>query len=402
MRFVKVSIILLVFILHTVYSYAQADTALEPIPTITEVPLQFIKESNKKIDKYTNRLASKTEKTLIKLTKWENKIKKLLEKTSPEAAQQLFGQGTTTFATMLAKVREGKSLAENYKAKYNEYNDKLATNIKYLETQKAELDNKYIAPLSKAKNKIAELDNTVAETETAEKLIKERKKELLTQAYKVLGKNKYIGKMQAEVFSYGETLQNYKTLFSEPGKAEQKALELLGKIPAVQEFVRNNSMLASLFGRYSPEANTASLAGLQTRASVQNLISNRIAAGGPNAAAQVSANMQAAQAELTKLKDKILKQANGNGSSTMEGEDGLPSFKKKDLKSKTFKQRIELGSNFQFGRPNRIVSSQAEIAMSFGYKLSNSKIFGVGFAYKLNYGSISNFYLQHGGVGLRC
>jgi hypothetical protein len=401
MRFVKVSIILLVFILHNVYSYAQADTALEPIPTITEVSLQFIKESNKKIDKYTNRLTSKTEKTLIKLTKWENKIKKLLEKTSPETAQQLFSQGTTSFATMLAKVREGKSLAENYKAKYNEYNDKLATNIKYLETQKAELDNKYIAPLSKAKNKIAELDNTVAETETAEKLIKERKKELLTQAYKVLGKNKYIGKMQAEVFSYAESLQNYKTLFSEPGKAEQKALELLGKIPAVNKFLQQNSMLASLFGSQSIVDNSASLAGLQTREGMNTLIQGRIAAGGPNAAAQVSANMQAAQAELTKLKDKILKQANGNGSSIVEGEDGLPSFKKKDLKSKTFAQRIEIGSNFQFGRPNRLVDSQADIALSAGYKVNNKSIAGFGISYKMDYGSISNFYIKHGGLGLR-
>jgi hypothetical protein len=218
----------------------------------------------------------------------------------------------------------------------------------------------------------------------------------------VLGKNKYIGKMQQECLAYKETLQNYKELFSEPGKAEQKAMELLGQIPAVREFVQQNSMLASLFGSPSSAASGgASLAGLQTRASVNNLITIRIAAGGPNAAAQVSANMQAAQVELTKLKDKILKQANGNGSSTVAAEDGLPSFKKKDLRSKTFKQRIELGSNFQFGKPNRFVSSQIDVAVSAGYKINKNSTAGFGIAYKLNYGSINNFYLQHGGVGLR-
>jgi hypothetical protein len=402
MKLLSFMFTLLALTLHSALSYGQKDTNTSTIPDITEVPLKFIKNTNDKIDKYSNRLSSKTGKTLEKLAKWEEKIHKLLNKTSPEIANQLFGEGRETFATMLAKVKEGKSLAENVKSKYDSYSDKLTTNIKYLETQKEQLDTKYLKPLNTAKQKIVELDNTVAETETAEKLIQERKKELLTQAYKALGKNKYIGKMQQECLAYKETLQNYKQLFSEPGKAEQKALELLGQIPAVKDFVQQNSMLASLFGSPSATASGgASLAGLQTRASVNNLISSRIAAGGPNATAQVSANMQAAQAELSKLKDKILKQANNSGSSTVEGEDGLPSFRKKDLKSKTFKQRIELGSNFQFGRPNRLVSSQMDVAISAGYKATKNSIIGLGLAYKLNYGSINNFYVQHGGIGLR-
>jgi hypothetical protein len=378
------------------------DTVLLPIPNIAEVPLKFIKQTNEKIDKYSSRLTSKTQKTLEKLTRWEAKIKKLLKKTSPQTVQQLFGEGRETFASMLAKIKEGKSLVEENCKRYDQYRDQLSTNIKYLETQKEQLDTKYLKPLTKAKQKITELDKTVSETEITEKLIQERKKELLIQSYKVLGKNKYISKLQQECLAYKETLQNYKEIFSEPSKAEQKAIELLGQIPAVKEFVQQNSMLASLFGNPSSTASGgASLAGLQTRAAVNNLISNRIAAGGPNAAAQVSANMQAAQAELGKLKDKILKQSNGNGSSTVEGEDGLPSFKKKDLKSKTFKQRIELGSNFQFGKPNRFVSSQIDVAVSAGYKINKNSTAGFGIAYKLNYGSINNFYVQHGGIGLR-
>jgi hypothetical protein len=398
MCFAKVTIFLLALILHSAYSYGQQDSTIPTIPNITEVPLKFIRNTNDKIEKYSSRLASKTVRTLEKLAKFESKIYKLLLKADPNIANQLFGEGRETFTSMLAKVKEGKSLAENASAKYSQYSDELTTHIKYIETQKDQLDKKFAKPLQKAVIQTKKLRETEGETEAAERLIKERKKELLTQAYKVLGKNKYIGKMQAEVFSYGESLQNYKQIFSEPGKAEQKALELLGKIPAVKDFVQQNSMLASLFGSPSSAASGASLAGLQTRASVNAIIQNRISAGGPNAAAQITANMQAAQAELTKLKDKIIK---AGSSSTVEGEDGLPSFRKKDLKSKTFKQRLELGSNFQFGRPNAFVSSQADIAMSLGYKLSNSKILGIGLSYKINYEAINNFYLQHGGVGLR-
>jgi hypothetical protein len=266
MCFAKITIILLALTLHSALSYGQKDTNITTIPNITEVPLQFIKNTNHKIDKYSNRLSSKTEKTLEKLTKFENRIHKLLLKANPAVAEQLFGEGKQTFASMLAKVKEGKSLVDDTKKKYDQYRDQLSTNIKYLETQKEQLDSKYIQPLNKAKQKITELDKTVAETETVEALINERKKQLLTEAYKVLGKNKYISKVQSETFYYQETLKNYREIFAEPGKAEQKALELLGKIPAVQEFIQQNSMLASLFGSPSAGASTTSLAGLQTRA----------------------------------------------------------------------------------------------------------------------------------------
>ena len=385
-----------IFILFSVFQsclcYAQVDTI---IPNITAISLKFIEQTNTKIDKYSNRITSKTEKTLEKLTKWENKIKGLLQKADPATAERLFGNRSKTFAAMLQKVRDGKALTENYKAKYDEYRDKLTTNIKYIETQKENLGNKYIQPLQQSTKKIAALEKDVAETETAQTLIKERKKELLAEAYKILGKSKYHTKINKETYYYTESLKNYKQIFNEPGKAEETAINVLNKIPAVKEFLQKNSMLAGLFGSQSSSASAASLAGLQTRADVNNLLQSRIAAGGPNAAAQISANMQAAQAQLKQLKDKIIK--SGSGSSDTE----IPDFKPIEVKTKTFKQRLEFGSNFQFGKPTRFASSQADLGMSVGYKLNDKSIVGFGMAYKLNYGPISSFYLQHGGIGAR-
>jgi hypothetical protein len=398
LKFIRLTILILT--LTTLAAHTHAQDSL--IHTITEVPVKFLKQTNDKIDKYTSRITSKTEKTLAKLSKWENKIRALLDRASPQTSQQLFGNGKLTFASMLQKIQEGKSLAENARSNYNSYSDKLVTNIKFIETQKDQLDNKYIKPLQAAKEKAKQLEEDVTETETAEKLIKERKKELLTEAYKVLGKSKYFNKINKESFYYVETLKNYKEIFSEPGKAEKLAFEILNKIPAVKDFVQNNSMLASLFG--SPNAggaDMASLAGLQTRASVNSLIQGRIAAGGPNAAALVSANMQQAQAELGKLKDKIMKAGGDLNAASNEAEDKFAGFKKSETKTKTFKQRLEFGSDFQFGRPNRIVASQANISVSAGYKLNDKSIIGVALAYKINYGSIDNFYLQHGGIGIR-
>jgi hypothetical protein len=394
LRTFKTIITILLLTLQTVLSYGQQDSL---IPSITQIPLQFLNETNKKIDKYSQRITNKTEKTLYKLTKLENRIHKLLLKANPAVAEQLFGEGRETFASMLAKIKEGKSLAENYKAKYNEYSDKLSTNISFIETKKDELNNKYVKPLKKAKEKITHLEKDVAETETAERIIKERTKLLLQEAYKVLGKNKLLNKIGAENYYFAESIRNYKEIFQDSKKAEKLAYDILNKIPAAKDFLQKNSMLASLFGSPSSGASAASLAGLQTRASVNSLIQGRIAAGGPNAAAQISANMQAAQAELTKLKNKIIKAGGGNSSDA-----DMPEVKHKNMqKTKTFAQRIELSSDFQFGKPNRFVSSQIDVALSVSFKLSDKNTIGLTGVYKLNYGSIDNFYLQHGGFGIR-
>jgi hypothetical protein len=393
MRITKIKLLLLALILHSACVYAQDSI----VPSITRIPLKFINQTNKKIDKYSNRITNKTEKTLEKLSNWEEKIRKLLNKTSPEIANQLFAEGRETFASMLAKVKEGKSLVEDTRKKYDQYQDQLSTNIKYLETQKEALDNKYLKPLTKAKQKITTLDSTVAETETAEKLIKERTKLLLTEAYKVLGKNRLLSKIGAENYTYLETLKNYRELFQDSKKAEKLALDILNRIPAAKAFMQNNSMLASLFGSTSGGASTTSLAGLQTRASVNNLIQGRVAAGGPNAAAQISANMQAAQAELSKLKDKILKADGGGNSSDAD----MPDFKINPNRSKTFKQRIVVGSDFQFGKPNRYTSSQADLGVSLAYKLGAKSLVGAGVSMKIDYGSVDNFYMKAGGLGLR-
>jgi hypothetical protein len=228
-------------------------------------------------------------------------------------------------------------------------------------------------------------------------MIKERTKLLLQEAYKVLGKNKLLNKIGAENYYFGESIRNYKELFQDSKKAEKLAFDILNKIPAAKDFLQKNSMLASLFGSQSSGASAASLAGLQTRAYVNNLIQSRIAAGGPNAAAQISANMQAAQAELTKLKDKILKAGGGGNSSDAE----MPDFKINPNRSKTLKQRLVVGTDFQFGKPNRFTSSQADLGISLGYKLGEKSLVGAGMAMKIDYGSISDFYMRAGGLGLR-
>jgi len=164
--------------------------------------------------------------------------------------------------------------------------------------------------------------------------------------------------------------------------------------------MRENGMLASLFGppggSVPPSGGGGgSLAGLQTRASVNSMIQDRIAAGGPNARETFQQNLQQVQAELSKLKDKILKMGGGNSDTE------LPDFKPNMQKTKTFIQRLEYGFNFQPLRNNSLMPGGADVGLSIGYKINDKYVAGIGASYKLGLGSIEKIRFSHEGIGLR-
>jgi hypothetical protein len=386
--------ILLIFSSH--FCEAQSNSVFQAVENLQKVPVKYLNAVENKIDKYSNRITRKTEKTLAKLSKWENKIKNILDQVSPETSAKLFGSNATTFGSLLKKLQEGKAIAQGYKTKYNEYRDKLTTSVKYLEDQKDKLDKKFIQPISNTKKKLDELEQDVNNTEAVETFIKERKAQLINEAVKYIGNSKYLTKIDKEAYYYVETLRNYKELFTDKKKAEELAYKILDKIPAFKNFVQQNSMLASFFRRPGNEgSNMANLAGLQTRASVQTLLQDRIAAGGPNARDLFAQNIQQAQAELNKLKEKVI-QAGGSSS-----EANIPNFKPNNQKAKTFLQRLEYGSNFQFAKNNSLVPTTADIALSLGYKLNDKSVIGIGTSYKMGFGSIQHISISHQGIGIR-
>lgn len=383
--------------------YAQEDAAPAdslPQADLRKVPASYIKTISGKADQYYNQLTTKTEKTLAKLANWETKIKNILEKTSPETANRLFANADLTFAGMLKRYREGKAAADQYREQYNEYRDKLTSTVKYLDEKKDQLHSSVIKPLQDAKTKTDRLNAQLKNTEAVQQFIKERKKQLMQQALQHIGKSKALQKINKDSYYYFETLRNYKTLFSEPKRAEELALKLLHKIRGFDDFLRRNSMLASLFrmpGNASDPAYQASLAGLQTRAQVNALIQQQVAAGGANAREQLQQNLQAAQGQLNELKNKILKA--GGGSSDADMPEG---FKPNNQKTKTFLQRLEYGTNIQTQRGNSFLPNQADLALSVGYKLNDKSIIGVGASYKLGLGrGLNAIRFTSEGMGLR-
>ena len=202
-------------------------------------------------------------------------------------------------------------------------------------------------------------------------------------------------RLQKTSYYYAAYVNEYKDMLSNKKKLEKKAMSLLYKLPAFKKFISENSLLASLFKLPLPTNDIVpNLAGVQTRASVQQTMQSRISAGGPNAVQAVRQQVQAAQAELNQLKEKI----SMYGSADAE----IPGFKPNDQKTKTFLNRLEYGFNIQFGSSNNFLPATSDIALMLGYKLNTNGSIGVGASYKIGLGTgWSNIKFSNQGIGLR-
>jgi len=375
---------------------AQTDSSLD---ALKEIPVKYIKDIDNKVDKYSKRITSKTEKTLAKLARWEGKIKLALEKASPQTAQRMFGNNQLTFSGMLQKFRNGESMMNQYRVQYDGYKDKLTTNLKYLENQKSKLDEKLLKPLAKTKAKVDSFSIEMDNSEILQQLIRERKKQLLDAAFQLIGKNKYLNKINKETWYYMETMRNYKSLFSSPEKSEQTVRNVLGKIPAFQNFAKDNSQLASIFGLTGSTSSNGTMGnqgimGLQTRAGVQNAIRASLGSNG-SAQQMIQQNVQKAQGELNSMRNELIKKG-GSGN-----ELSMPDFKPNMQKTKTFWQRMEFGTDIQFAKHNTFMPTTADISLSAGYKLNDKSVIGLGASYRTGLGTIDKIRVTNQGVGLR-
>lgn len=369
---------------------------------LQKIPDKYIKQVDNKIEKYSKQLSNKTEKTLAKLSRWESKIHTLLQKVNPEADARLFGNGQATFSSLLQKIKEGKSIAENYKAQYDQYRDKLTSSLKYIEAQKDKLSEKYIKPVSEASEKIDKLEGDVANSEAIQQFIKERKNRLIDESIKYIGKSKYLKKINKEAYYYVDALRNYKETFSDPKKVEEIAIKLLKQIPAFQKFSELNSPLSAFFATPSSFAGLSSGAsypivnGLASRASLQQYMQTNIPSLGKMDAVQLIQNKLP---DMQQGLDKIKKSINDIGGM---GNKSLPDFKPNSQKNKPFRKRLEFGTDLQFGKSVNFLPATSDIALKLGYKINDKSSAGIGINYKMGIGNgWDNIKISSQGLGLR-
>lgn len=373
---------------------------------LVNLPTKFIDKVNKKAEQTETQLTKKTEKYLSKLQKQEERLKKKLAKIDSLAANNIFNDAIGQYDKFQQKLNT-KTSGITVKAKqYMPFFDTLKTSLKFLDEHKDLLKNvkESSGRLKESMSKLQSLDDKLAQAENIKQFVKERRK-LLADQLKKFGLAKELTKYNKQAYYYGQQIQEYKTLINQPEKLLEKSVGLLNKLPLFREFISKHSELAALF----PQPHNTGLVnsngamvipGLQTRAQVQQQIMDMLGAANLSptggAGGGLQQNIQAAQGQLQKLKDKFLNTPLGDGGEIPEG------FKPNTQKTKSLWKRLEYGTNLQSTRANTYWPTTTDIGLAVAYKLNDKSQVGIGSSFKVGWGkNIRNIRVSGEGFSVR-
>lgn len=389
-----------------------------------------------------------TLKALARMEKREQKLQKRLAKVDSIRAKQIFADRAKKYASIREKIK----LPQHKWKQYGQYIpglDSIETATRFLSKQVPktpktpslpELPNSSSLPNTSsipkipstpsmpsltseqlaATNQLNSATNTLKDKLAAAGEVKaflSERSSQLNQQLAPFKMGKDLVEANKEVYYYQQQLTEYKTTLKDKQKLEAKAMSYVRELPAFQQFMSRNSQLASLFRVPENYGSAQALAGLQTRACVQQLLQSRFgisnaatgagvggsgagAGGNGGGMAYLQQQMQAGHEQLNGLKDKAKQM--GNQYSQSGDNANMPNFKPNTQKTKSFWKRLEYGGNMQSAKTNYLLPVTTDIAVTVGYKLTDHLTAGIGASYKLGWGNgWQQIQLSNEGLGLR-
>lgn len=375
------------------------------------IPGKYISSVDNKVQSLDNKLTKQTENYLNRLSKREEKLHRQLAKIDSSKAAEIFGDAKKTYENLAQRLNNTTGKFDKLTSgEYMAGLDSLQGSLAFLKdaanvvSKTKDIRQK----LGNSLNQVNQLQNKLKEAADIQNYLQQRQEQLkqLLSSYTHLPQSlsKHFGKYRQDVFYYSQQVKEYKEILNDPDKLVRKILSTLQTIPAFSKFFSKYSMLASLFPTPENYGTPQALAGLQTRADVQQLMQQQLAIPATNGAnanpvAYLQQQMQQAQDELSRLKDKLQQLGiNGGGSSDM----AMPDFKPNPQKTKSFFKRIELGTNFQTQRANGYFPTTTDFTLTAGYKLTDKSIIGIGLSGKMGWGkNWKQIRFTGEGIGLR-
>jgi hypothetical protein len=366
---------------------------------ITNFPSRFFSSINSKVASLDSKLEKQTEKYLQRLAKKERKLKRKLSRIDSNAANNLFNNSEQEYKQLADKLSSPEGARGG---QYLPYVDSMKTSLSFLQQNSGLISNtKDIQQkIQGSLDGVTQLQSKLQQSEQVKAFIRQRKEQIKQALSKYTNLPKSItnsyNDFSKELYYYSEQVREYREMLNNPDQLVKRALTLLNRVNAFQRFMQEHSELAGLFGVPANYGTPASLAGLQTRSQVQQLIQTQLSSAGPNAQQMLQQNLQAAQAQLGQLKEKINKWGSSGGDVDM------PNFKPNNQKTKSFFQRLEYGTNLQTTKSNYFWPTTSDLGLSVGYKLSDKSTIGIGASYKVGWGrDIRNIVVTNEGVGFR-
>jgi hypothetical protein len=391
--------VLTVLLFCTLQGTAQDSTSLAD--KIINFPDKVFGKVENKAANLDKKLTQQTEKYLSKLERQEKKLYRKLLKKDSAAAKELFGDIQGRYNELknkaTTKVNKLKAQTNVYSSKL----DSLGTAFNFIKQNKllntAALDDK----LQKSMSSLTALQGKLNSTEQIQRILKQRRQQLKEQLEK-FGMTKQLKQFKKSVYYYQQQAREYKEIVENPEKLQRKLMDWAMKQPAFKEFFAKNSMLASFFPMPGSGLNTAGqgaqtgFAGLQTRSQVLSLINGQPGMNAPNFASVLQKNIQSAQGVVDQLRNKLNSYGGGDDLD-------MPDFKPRNIKTKNFKQRLEIGTNLQTQKANFFFPTTTDFGFSAGYTLNDKgNIIGIGSSFKMGWGkNIQHIRISGEGLSLR-
>jgi len=360
----------------------------------------LVERTNHKVDELNSKLSKKTERYLRHLAKKEAQLRKKILSLDSAAAKTIFSYDPMKqMKVLLAKINNTDS-SSNFSAitgQYYPYLDSLKGFLQF-----ANLENEGLT--SRINSSIGQLGGVQAKLSSADaisQLINQRKEQikryLLSKTSVPRSIKKLYGDYSKQAYYYKQEVAELKETLNDPDKILKKALSLASKTTAFKQFMQRNSFLSQFFNTSTGTAGNmqSQTTGLLTR---DQLIQNVTSLTGNGAGQSLEAMaLQTANNQTGQSSTDFLSRLGGKDN-TKE----IPDYNPNLERTKSFKDRLEFGTNFQTQKGTSYFPVTTDMAMSVGYKLNSKSVVGIGAAYKLGLGSsINNIRLTSEGIGFR-
>jgi hypothetical protein len=400
--YVKTTANLLIALMAFCNVFSQDSTSL--VDRITNFPNKIFNRIQNKAADLNNKLNRQTERYLNKLIKQENRLQAKLNKQDSLKTSQLYASNPQQQYASLIQRLKTDSLATTRVtgAEYLPYVDSMKGTLSFLKQNPQLLSSTNVLP-SDIQNSLAQIAQLQAKMQNADQInqfIGQRKAQIQQwlAGYNHLpsGVGTIYQHYNEELYYYNEQVKQYKDILNDPDKMMQMALMLLDKVPAFTNYIKNNSILSTLFLPNGNIGTIKGLDGLQTKDQTNSMIQTQMGGVGPSGVSSIQQNMETAQNQLNQLKGRLSSLGTGNG-----GID-IPDFRPNTEKTKTFLKRLVYGINIQTQQATNFFPTLTDIGLSIGYKLNSGNTIGIGASYNIGWGSdFKHINFSSQGIGLR-
>lgn len=382
----------------------RAQSVDSTLDRISNFPSKLFSRIDGQAKSLDQQLTRQTEKYLKRMARKEAKLKaKLYKQDSARAAALFATDPEQQYAALIQKFRQDSSrIFTSMGPEYLPYADSLQGMLKFMNTNSSLLPAGFSqqAAIQSSLVQVQQLQARLQQADLIKQFIQARKAQIqqyLSQYTKLpAGITNTLQDYNKEAYYYAVQVRQYREILNDPDKMMQTALQLLNKVPAFSNFMRQNGFLAGLFGVPAGYGDPAGPVGFQTRDQVLAMIQNQLGQGGSGGMAALQNSLNTAQQDINNLHNKL--SSLGGGSGDMD----MPNFKPNDQHTKTFLQRLEYGTYFQTTPATTLYPSYSDLGLTLAYKLGHSNSIGVGASYKLGWGRpIQHIALSSQGAGLR-